>query len=107
MHNIMEMAGLFILPFFIYLGLINLFTYAIFGWDKYRSIKNAWRVSENSLLLLAFMGGSPAMLLGQKFLRHKTYKQPFKTYLLIIVFVQIIAIGFFIYKYILLSVFAA
>lgn len=103
----MEMAGLFILPFFIYLGLINLFTYAIFGWDKYSSIKNAWRVSENSLLLLAFMGGSPAMLLGQNFLRHKTYKQPFKMYLLIIVMVQIIAIGFFIYKYILLSVFAA
>lgn len=100
MHNIVEMAGLLILPFLLYLGLVNLFTFAVFGWDKYRSIKNAWRVPENTLLLLALIGGSPAMLVGQKLLRHKSRKQPFKTYLLLIVLVQVIACCVFFYYFV-------
>lgn len=99
MHNIIQMAGLFILPFFLYLGLVNLIAFSVFGWDKYRSIKNAWRVPENTLLLLAFIGGSPAMLLGQKLLRHKTRKQPFKTYLLLIVMIQVIVVCVGYYNY--------
>lgn len=93
MHNISEMAGLLILPFFIYLGVVNLFSFAIFGWDKYKSIKNGWRIPEKTLLLLAVLGGSPAMLIGQNLLRHKTRKQPFNAYLLLIVLIQIIAIA--------------
>lgn len=98
MHNIIEMAGLITLPFFIYLGFANLFTFAIFGWDKYRSINSGWRIPEKTLLLLAALGGSPAMVLGQKLLHHKTRKKPFKTYLLIIVLIQVIAFGFIVFQ---------
>lgn len=98
MHNIIQMAGLLILPFSIYIGFANLFTFAIFGWDKYKSIKNGWRIPERTLLILAAFGGSPAMLLGQKLLRHKTRKQPFKTYLLLIVLIQIFMINAVLFK---------
>lgn len=95
----MEMAGLLILPFFIYLSTVNVFTFAIFGWDKYKSINNGRRVPESTLLLISAFGGSFAMLLGQKILRHKTRKQPFKTYLLLIVLVQIFVISVVVYQF--------
>ena len=59
-----------------FLGL-NVFTFALFGWDKLKSKGRRSRVSERRLLAQAALGGFPGAKLGQHFFRHKTVKQPF------------------------------
>ncbi|WP_372603367.1 DUF1294 domain-containing protein [Actibacterium sp.] len=56
---------------------VNLWSLALFAWDKSQARRYGWRVSEFSFLLLAACGGWPALKLGQRLLRHKTRKQPF------------------------------
>jgi len=43
-----------------------------------------WRTPESTLLMLAFIGGSPGAILGQQIFRHKTKKEPFRSRLLAI-----------------------
>lgn len=64
---------------------INLITYLIFAHDKRAACAQAPRVAENTLLLLALLGGSPAMFFAQQTLRHKTRKEPFRTTLWLII----------------------
>lgn len=70
------------------LGALNLFTFLLFGWDKLAAVKGGQRVPEATLLLLAAIGGSPGALLARPAFRHKARKQPFGSWLLLIVFVQ-------------------
>ena len=63
---------------FIYLLLaINALTFVVYALDKHRARKGYWRTSENTLLLFALIGGSPAALLARKLFRHKTAKRSF------------------------------
>jgi uncharacterized membrane protein YsdA (DUF1294 family) len=71
---------------------INLATFAAFGWDKAAARQRDRRIPERTLLILAALGGSPAALLARQTLRHKTRKQPFGTRLLLIVFLQVVAL---------------
>jgi uncharacterized membrane protein YsdA (DUF1294 family) len=66
-------------PANIALGLIavNLFAFAAFGIDKSRAERGAWRISEGTLLRLAFFGGTAGAYAGRALFRHKTRKQPF------------------------------
>jgi len=64
-----------------FFGLMNIAAYIAFFIDKKLAQKNARRISEATLLGLAFIGGSGGALLAQQHFRHKTQKQPFKTYL--------------------------
>jgi uncharacterized membrane protein YsdA (DUF1294 family) len=68
----------------LYLAGINLVTFAMFAWDKYSAIKGQWRIPEKTLLALALAGGSPGAIVAQQRLRHKTRKQPFRAYLILI-----------------------
>ena len=56
----------------IYLVVINIVALALYGADKRRAKKHAWRVSEKSLFLIALAGGSAGALLGMLLFRHKT-----------------------------------
>ena len=38
--------------------LINLFAFALYGIDKAKAKRGAWRIPEATLLLVAFLGGS-------------------------------------------------
>jgi uncharacterized membrane protein YsdA (DUF1294 family) len=71
---------------------INLATFAVFGWDKAAARQRDRRIPERTLLILAALGGSPAALLARQTLRHKTRKQPFGARLLLIVFLQAVAL---------------
>jgi uncharacterized membrane protein YsdA (DUF1294 family) len=62
----------------------NLAAFLAFALDKRRAENGAWRISERTLLTFAFYGGSLGALLAQQVLRHKTRKEPFRTYLLVI-----------------------
>ena len=50
----------------------NLVTFAVFGADKRRARRGAWRVPEKTLFLLPLLGGSVGALLGMRVFRHKT-----------------------------------
>jgi uncharacterized membrane protein YsdA (DUF1294 family) len=76
----------------VYLGVLNLATFAIFGFDKAAAVAKRPRVPERALLTLAALGGSPAALLARPAFRHKTRKQPFSAWLTLIVFVQVVLI---------------
>lgn len=52
--------------------LINLITFAVYGYDKSCARRGAWRVPEMRLLLLAAVGGSVGALLAMFLFRHKT-----------------------------------
>jgi len=58
----------------LYLLLVNSITYAAFWIDKTQARKRGYRLSENALLLLSALGGSPCALLARSYLRHKTKK---------------------------------
>lgn len=61
---------------------VNVATFALFGWDKRAASIGAWRVREATLLTFALLGGALGGLLGQRYFRHKTRKQPFGALLL-------------------------
>ncbi len=71
---------------------VNLASFGVFGWDKFCASRNFWRVSERTLLTLALIGGSPGAIAGQHTFRHKTYKEPFRTHLRVIVGIQSVAL---------------
>lgn len=82
--------------FIIYLAVINIITFAIFGIDKLKAIKDKWRIPEKILFLLSIIGGSVGALLGMYIFRHKTKKIAFKFGIPVILIVQIVAIYFII-----------
>lgn len=60
------------LLFWLYLAVINAAAFATFGADKSRAKKDAWRVPEKRLFLLALLGGSLGANLGMHLFHHKT-----------------------------------
>lgn len=63
-----------------YLSLVVVMSIACFtayGLDKRRSFNGGRRVPERTLHMLAFFGGWPGALGGQRMFRHKTQKLPF------------------------------
>ncbi|RUA06566.1 MAG: DUF1294 domain-containing protein [Fusobacteria bacterium] len=58
----------------IYIGIINLFTFLMFGIDKYKAKKEYSRISERGLFLLCYLGGGIGGFLGMYLFKHKTKK---------------------------------
>ncbi|HHA1913725.1 TPA: DUF1294 domain-containing protein [Enterobacter asburiae] len=71
--------------------LINVLTMIMYGADKMAARKGMRRVPEATLLVFGATGGWPGAIVGQQLFRHKTKKQPFKTYFFISVVVSIAA----------------
>lgn len=82
--------------FIIYLAIISIITFAVFGIDKLKAIKDKWRIPEKVLFLLSIIGGSVGAMLGMYTFRHKTKKPLFKFGIPAILIVQIVAIYFII-----------
>ena len=77
---------------------INISTFIAYGVDKRAAIRKSWRVPENSLHTLEFLGGWIGAWFGQKIFKHKTKKKSFQnTYKLMIV-LEIVAV-YIILKY--------
>ena len=55
-----------------YLAAVNLVTFTVYGVDKAKARRGAWRVPEKTLFLLPLLGGSVGALLGMLIFRHKT-----------------------------------
>ena len=56
----------------IYLAVINVVTFFMYGIDKWKAKKSRWRIREAALLGLAVLGGSIGAWLGMKVWHHKT-----------------------------------
>ncbi len=78
-------------PVVMWFVLINVLTMAIYGADKMAARKGMRRVPEATLLAFGVTGGWPGAILGQQLFRHKTQKQPFKTYFMLSVILSIVA----------------
>lgn len=56
----------------LYLLVVNVGTFVLYGVDKRRARKGLWRIPEKTLLLLPLLGGSIGGILGMRVFRHKT-----------------------------------
>lgn len=61
----------------IYLVLINIFSFAVYGIDKAKAKKEKWRIPESTLLILSAAGGSLGAWIAMYLFRHKTKKRKF------------------------------
>lgn len=73
----------------IYFAAINLVTFFVYGIDKYRAKRGAWRISEKTLFLLPILGGSIGAIAGMKFFHHKTKHWYFRYGLPLILLAQV------------------
>ncbi|MGX5107358.1 DUF1294 domain-containing protein [Enterobacter cloacae] len=80
-------------PFAMWFLLINMLTIAIYGVDKTAARKGMRRVPEITLLAFGAVGGWPGAILSQQLFRHKTQKQPFKTWFYVSVVLSSSAMG--------------
>ena len=80
-----------------YLIIINIVTFLVYGIDKWKAKKSLWRVRENSLLMLAILGGSIGAWLGMKVWHHKTQHKKFRYGIPAIIIIQLVIIGFSLY----------
>ncbi|MDD3045416.1 MAG: DUF1294 domain-containing protein [Candidatus Delongbacteria bacterium] len=77
-------------------GSASLLSFAVYGIDKWLSVKEGHRrVPENTLHFFTLMGGWPGSLMGQVIFKHKTQKKPFVYILYSIVLFHIL--GWLIY----------
>ena len=56
----------------VYLAVLNLVTFALYGADKRRAKKGQWRIPEKVLFGAALLGGSLGAWAGMYAFRHKT-----------------------------------
>lgn len=53
-------------------------TFIVFAWDKRRSRRGGWRVSERTLHTLELLGGWPGAWLAMRWLWHKSSKRSYR-----------------------------
>ncbi|MDP9811737.1 uncharacterized membrane protein YsdA (DUF1294 family) [Rhizobium tibeticum] len=80
---ILKIIGLFLA--------LNAFVFSIYFLDKQAARDHRRRISEKTLLTLAFVGGSLGAVCAQRLLRHKTQKEPFRSILRAIVMFHMVA----------------
>ena len=87
----------------LWLAAINLVTFFVFGFDKWKARRketheSTRRVPEKTLFLLSALGGSVGALLGMKGFHHKTLHKTFRFGIPAILALQIIVpIGLWVY----------
>lgn len=74
----------------IYLAIINLIGFFSMGIDKYKAIHHKWRIPENTLFIIAIIGGSIGSILGMQLFRHKTKHPRFVIGMPIILILQVL-----------------
>lgn len=56
---------------------MNILSFSLFGWDKWKAIHHRWRISERNLLLSALTGGFIGAFLAMHLFHHKTKHRKF------------------------------
>ncbi len=76
--------------FIIYLIVINLITFLSMYIDKRKAKYGKWRIPEQTLLILAIIGGSIGGIVGMYTFRHKTKKLRFTIIFPLILILQVV-----------------
>ena len=76
----------------IYLVVVNLAAFLLYGSDKRRAKRRQWRVSERNLFLAAILGGSIGALAGMRVFRHKTRHWYFRFGIPLILVLQVLLV---------------
>ena len=76
----------------IYWAVVSVGSVMITVLDKMAAKRHMWRISEGTLLLLAALGGAPAMLITMLLIRHKTRHLKFMLGLPLIILLQVVAV---------------
>lgn len=74
----------------IYLVIINIAAMALMYTDKQKAKKHKWRISENTLMGVATIGGSIGALWGMYAFHHKTKHPKFSVGIPVILIIQIL-----------------
>ena len=72
---------------------INIFSFVLFGMDKYKARKGFRRIPEKTLVLIALCGGSIGALCGMRLFRHKTKHRLFTVGVPFILFLQMLLLA--------------
>lgn len=83
--------------FIIYLIIINLIAFLSMYIDKRKARYGKWRIPEQTLFILALIGGSIGSIAGMYTFRHKTKKLRFSIGFPVILILQIV-LGFMVYN---------
>lgn len=78
--------------FILYLIIINIIAFLTMYIDKRKAKYGKWRIQEQSLFILALIGGSIGAIIGMNIFRHKTKKLRFSIGFPIILILQIVLI---------------
>ena len=78
----------------IYLVVINVVAFVVYGVDKYKAKRGRWRTPEATLLGLAAIGGSIGAWLGMRVWHHKTMHKKFQYGVPLILIAQIALVVF-------------
>ena len=81
----------------IYLVMINVLSFFIMGLDKVKAKKQRYRISENTLLFIALIGGSLGSYLAMYCFHHTTKHIKFYMGIPLILFIQILIYCFYFY----------
>lgn len=87
--------------FIFYFIIINIISFILMFLDKRRAIKNKWRISENTLMLVSILGGSIGGILGMYTFRHKTKHIKFKVGIPIILIIQLLILSYVFNTYVI------
>lgn len=82
----------------IYYFVMNLIASFMAIRDKDKAKKGKWRISEDALMLIAFLGGAFGEFLTMKKIHHKTRHAKFMVGLPVAVFIHTIIIALIFYK---------
>ena len=74
--------------------LMNLLAFILYGVDKRKAQRGAWRIPEATLLLVAFLGGSLGAFLGMEIFRHKTKHAQFKILVPLFLILHIVLVAY-------------
>lgn len=80
----------------IYIVVINVVTFLVYGIDKWNAMHNLRRIPEKTLLASAAVGGSIGAYVGMQLFRHKTRKPKFYIGVPLIITIQL---GILVYIY--------
>lgn len=75
---------------FLYIYIINIITFFLYGYDKHLAVYNKWRITESILLLFTLLGGSFGALMGMWLFKHKTQVNKFRIVVTITLLIMII-----------------
>ena len=83
---------------YIWLIVINIITFAVFGIDKKKAIDGKFRIKELTLFILSLLGGSLGGLIAMHTFHHKTRKWYFKFGMPLILIAWVAMIAWLVYK---------